>query len=900
MTDVTNDGSFQDDGGDIFTTPSDFALDASVDGQTGTASNGKAYWTPAQIASYLNRTGGGWSTGPNNHMQSDADLGVIKFGFHESQDTLWDNGYVYALNGGLFGLSEFFNFASFSAAQRDAAREALQSWDDVIAVTLQESDINDADIAFGDLASAPTTQAYAYVPTLHLSSNATVDGQIGDIAGDVWISLSQPSNLQLDEGGYGLQTLAHEIGHALGLSHPGAYNAAPGVSITYGANAEYYQDNRVYTIMSYFDASAIGARAFDFNISTTAYAGVPLIHDILAMQKIYGADMTTRTGDTVYGFNSNAGRDTFDFVKTPAPMGAIWDAGGIDTIDTSGFAVTQLIDLHEGSLSSIGGVTYDTAPSFEQVNANRAAAGFGPIPRSTYDANMAVLKANAVVGRLTDNFGIAYGVTIENAIGGSGADTILGNDVDNVLTGNAGDDILTGNAGNDTLLGGVGADKLNGGTGNDSLDGGAGADQMAGGTGDDSYVVDDTGDVVTEAAGEGIDRVTASISYALAANVENLVLAGTAVSGTGNELDNFITGNDAANILTGAAGNDTLVGNGGDDTLDGGLGADQMAGGTGNDSYVVDNAGDVVTEQAGQGTDTVTSSISYTLGDNVENLALSGGATDGTGNGLDNVLTGSGLDNHLSGGLGNDTLYGLGGNDVLDGGAGADKMVGGTGNDTYYVDNAGDIVVELGGEGTDTVSSAISYTLGDNVENLILTGSALDGTGNALDNVLTGNSLSNHLSGGAGNDTLIGGDGVDYFTGGLGDDIFVDEINATKTDAKANKGGPLSLDVILDFSAGHDHIDLSGIDANSLMAGDQAFHWGGSSANKDAGELTFKTFGNMNAAESSLGMEIDGVDGKSPFDGPVTVVFGNVDGGDPDFVLVLVNTPTIHPTDFQF
>ena len=882
---------------DTYTPPSDLVLDASVDGLTGTASNGKPYWSPDQIASYLNRTGGGFSTGANNGPQSDSDLSVIKFSFHASQATLWDNGYVYESGGRLFAFSEYFNFTPFSAAQRAAAHEALQSWDDVIAVSLQESDINSADIAFGNLTSAPTTQAYAYIPTAHLSSNPAIDAQILDIGGDVWVSLSQATNLQLDEGRYGMQTLTHEIGHTLGLSHPGGYNAAPGVSITYPANAEYYQDNRVYSIMSYFDASAIGARHFDFNLSTTTYSAIPLIHDIYAAQKIYGADMTTRTGDTVYGFNSNAGRDAFDFVKSPAPMGAIWDAGGIDTIDTSGFATTQLIDLHEGSLSSIGGVTYDTAPSFEQVNANRARDGFAPVARATYDANMAALKANPVVGRLTDNFGIAYGVTIENAIGGSGADTILGNDVANVLTGNAGDDILTGNAGDDTLLGGVGADKLSGGTGNDVLDGGAGADQMAGGTGDDSFVVDDSGDIVTEGAGEGIDRVTASVSYALAANVENLLLAGAAVAGTGNELDNAITGNALDNLLSGGAGNDTLLGNAGNDSLDGGVGADQMAGGTGNDSYVVDNVADVVVEQSGEGIDQVTSSISYTLGDNVENLFLTGGATSGTGNGLDNVITGNELANSLSGGAGDDTLYGLGGNDVIDGGAGADRMVGGTGNDSYFVDNAGDLVVELAGEGTDTVTSSISYTLGANVENLILTGSAADAAGNAGDNVLTGNAASNHLSGGAGADRLIGGDGLDYLTGGSGNDTFVAEIGGGKI---AGKDGLISVDMVLDFKAGEDKIDLHGIDANSLQAGFQSFNWVGQAAGKDAGDLSINHFGSMDAAEKALGMELDGVDGKSPFDGPVTVVFGNVDGGAQDFAIVLVNTATVHVTDFQF
>ena len=449
-------------------------VDISVDPQGGTtASNGKAIWTPQQVAAYLNRTGGGFHGGPQAGPQSDADLSVIKFGFHTSQASLQNTGYVYFVGQNGFAFSEYFNFTQFSDAQKAAAREALQSWDDVIAVSLQESDINSADIAFGNLTSAPTTQAYAYVPRPVLTSNPAVNAQILDLGGDVWVSLSQPSNLQLDEGRYGMQTLAHEIGHALGLSHPGGYNAAPGVSITYGANAEYFQDTRAYSIMSYFEANSVpGARHFDFNMSTTAYSGVPLIHDILAAQRIYGADMTTRTGNDTYGFNSTiVGRDTFDFTKTPAPIGAIWDAGGIDTIDTSGFATTQLIDLRAGTLSSIGGVTYDTAPTLAQVNANRALEGLPPVAQATYDANMAALKANPTVGRLMDNFGIAYGVTIENAIGGSGADTIVGNEVANVLTGNAGDDVLNGLGGDDLLTGGSGADefRFTDGSGNDRI-----------------------------------------------------------------------------------------------------------------------------------------------------------------------------------------------------------------------------------------------------------------------------------------------------------------------------------------------------------------------------------------------------------------------------------------------
>jgi serralysin len=606
---------------------------------------------------------------------------VINFGFHTSQASLQANGYVFAFNGGLFGLNEYFNFAQFNEAQKAATREAMQAWDDVVAVSFQETNVNQADIAFGNLASAPTTQAYAYLPANILTANPVINAQILEVGGDVWVSLSQANNQQLDEGQYGMTTLVHEIGHTLGLSHPGNYNAAPGVAITYVANAEYYQDDRVYTVMSYFDANQIGARHFDFNISTTVYASTPLIHDILAAQQIYGADLTTRTGDTTYGFNSNAGRDSYDFAKTPAPVMTIWDAGGTDTLDASGYATTQIIDLREGALSSIGGVTYDTAPSFAQVNANRAAVGLAAVSLATYNSNMAVLAANPVVGRLTDNVGIAYGAVIENGTGGSGNNLLVGNQVGNVLKGNGGDDGLDGGAGGDTL----------------------------------------------------------------------------------------------------------------------------------------------------------------------------------------------------------------------DGGTGADTMLGGTGDDLYFVDLSGDIVSELLAEGTDTVSSGISYTLGDNVENLILTGSAEDGTGNALDNIIQGNALGNALDGASGNDRLIGGDGVDLMTGGAGADVFVGEINADKVDMK---NGEISLDLILDFEKGVDKIDLTGIDAKAGVAGDQAFKFVNNASGNNEGDLWTRTFGNMNAAEKSLGIEIDGFDGASPFDGKVTVVFGNTDGGEPDFALVLVGADSINTTDF--
>jgi Ca2+-binding RTX toxin-like protein len=492
--------------------------------------------------------------------------------------------------------------------------------------------------------------------------------------------------------------------------------------------------------------------------------------------------------------------------------------------------------------------------------------------------------------------GYTGGFTAYNFDGFIGRLTLTGFATDETITGAIHDDTLSGGGGNDVLFGLAGNDVLDGGSGDDTLDGGTGADTMRGGDGNDLYIVDNAGDDVIELGGEGTDTVRASISYTLTANVENLVLTGSATDGTGNGLANVITGNAHDNVLSGGAGGDVLDGAAGNDTLDGGTGADKMSGGTGNDLYIVDDAGDQAIELEGGGTDTVRASVSYTLAANVENLVLTGSAANGTGNGLDNVITGNASDNVLSGGAGDDTLDGGAGNDTLDGGTGADTMRGGTGNDVYIVDNAGDVVFELAGEGIDTVRASLSYTLGANVENLVLTGTSnLNGMGNELNNVLTGNAGSNRLNGGAGNDRLIGGDGVDYLTGGAGSDTFVGEINATKSATRLF--GNISIDVVLDFQSGVDKIDLSGIDANFGLAGDQAFRLV-NSVNPGTGEISIRHFGNVNAAEAALGFDIDGVDGISPYSGAVSVVLGNVDGGDPDFAMIFIGTPDILVSDF--
>ncbi|HEY0013014.1 MAG TPA: M10 family metallopeptidase C-terminal domain-containing protein, partial [Allosphingosinicella sp.] len=347
--------------------------------------------------------------------------------------------------------------------------------------------------------------------------------------------------------------------------------------------------------------------------------------------------------------------------------------------------------------------------------------------------------------------------------------------------------IIGMSAAGQALTGHDGFNALFGGDGNDRLDGGGGGDNLYGGWGDDLYFVDHADDVTGEYAGMGTDEVrTALAAHVLASEIENLT--GTSAAGqalTGNGLDNVVTGGAGGDAVRGGGGNDRLDGGAGNDLVDGGEGADTMRGGTGDDVFLVDQAGDTVAENAGEGTDEVRTALgSYGLGANIERLT----GTSGSGQ----VLTGNGLGNTIRGGDGADTLYGEGGDDALfggagndafnagagddliDGGTGADVMGGLAGNDLFLVDDAADRTIEALGEGTDEVRTGLaSYALEANVENL--TGTSASGqalTGNDLGNLMVGGMGDDTIYGLGGDDIIVGFGGFDMLRGGAGDDVY--------------------------------------------------------------------------------------------------------------------------------
>ena len=308
------------------------------------------------------------------------------------------------------------------------------------------------------------------------------------------------------------------------------------------------------------------------------------------------------------------------------------------------------------------------------------------------------------------------------------------------------------------------------------------------------------------AGGQIVDLTSSTASYGnvtiIGGSGDDIILSNSgADTVTGGDGKDYIWGGSGNDALSGGAGVDTLLGATGNDSLDGGLGADRMTGGAGDDIYYVDDLADAVVESSGQGADRVLTTLNgLTLAGNVETLQLVGAAAiSGTGNTLNNTIIGNNADN------------------ILSGGAGADALIGGLGNDTYIIDNAGDIITEVSGQGTDLAQASVTYTIGMNVENLTLTGSSgINGIGNGLDNIITGNGGNNRLEGGLGNDTLDGGAGRDTMLGGDGNDTYiVDHVLDVITEV-AGEGTDLVLSQITHTLAGNlENLTLTGTAANN-------------------------------------------------------------------------------------
>jgi serralysin len=411
-------------------------------------------------------------------------------------------------------------FQQLNDTQISATLYAMQQWQDLANITLTR--VQDPGSAYSNNAQF-TLWNYTSATSGSGPANASGYGGSTNSTG-LWknyVFLNAQKTLATaptSENG-GLEFYMHEIGHALGLSHPGPYNiGGTGTYTAYARDAIFFEDSEQYSLMSYFNGNTTHA------FLSSATAATPLLYDIAAIQRLYGANMATRTGDNVYGFNANAG-DAFA-IDDPNEqiVFSVWDAGGRDIFDFSGYDETQWINLNAEAFSSVGG--------------------------------------------LRNNISIARNVTIEDAYGGSGADSMLGSAAANLLRGNAG------------------ADSLDGGSGNDTLEGGAGNDLYLSVTGDDR---------ITEAVGGGTDTIIANSSLVMPDNVEVAVIASGAVSVTltGGAAHDMIMGNELRNIISGGAGNDTLNGQGGDDEISGGEGNDLLIVGVGA-RYLDGGAGDDV------------------------------------------------------------------------------------------------------------------------------------------------------------------------------------------------------------------------------------------------------------------------------------------------------------------
>ena len=548
----------------------------NADDRGGFGPNGKPSLDPIDAGGQITRSNTSWATGLGQPA-------VVTFAFRDTfagplpDDTSGHN--------------------AFSAEQISATLLALAAWSDVANITFQRvSDggtgySENATILFGNYTSGQDgAAAFAYLPQSRPGQTAA-----SSVQGDVWINNDLSYNFNPQMQAYGQQVLLHEIGHAIGLSHPAAYNAGSGGTITYDGSAIYFEDSRQYTVMSYFRETNTGG---DFG---GLYSAVPLLDDIAAVQRLYGANTTTRTGNTVYGFNSNAGQPWFSAVNSfSALIFAVWDAGGTDTFDFSGYSVAQTIDLRQGAFSSVGG--------------------------------------------LVGNVAIAIGAVIENTIGGSGADTIRGNSAANIITSNGGNDQIDGGLGSDTVV-------FSGARANYTVTWNGQVGTITG-----------LGQTVTVSNVESLRFSDQTIAAAptggllVGGDITNETITGTTFGDTIGGLggDDTIDGLAGADTLDGGSGDDVLNGGDGDDYLIGGRGADALNGGTGHDIADFTDAVSGLTVNLATGL--------ATGGAGSDTLS---GVEEVLGSAYDDTITGDGAANILRGNGGVDTLNGGGGADQL-------------------------------------------------------------------------------------------------------------------------------------------------------------------------------------------------------------------------------------------